>query len=451
MDFIHSVLALIVTLGVLITFHEFGHFWVARRCGVKVLRFSVGFGKPLFSWYDKQGTEYVIAALPLGGYVKMLDEREGEVPEELAGQAFNRKPVGQRFAIVAAGPLANFLLAIVAYWFLFVIGTTVPAPLVGQVTEGSPAAEAGLQSGDEVLKVGNRNTSSWQEVGLGLLNHMGETTQIHLEVQNQRDTSSRQLELQVERFLSGQDQPDPLGSLGIQPWRPDVEPVLGSIQSSSPAQRAGLQPGDRIQAVNQLTVANWQELVDQLQAHPGQAIQLSVQRGGERLQLEVTPDRRQLEDGREVGFIGAGVQMPEWPEELLREQRFGPVTAIWRATEKTGEMSWLTLTSVGKMISGLISPTNLSGPITIARVASDSAKSGWESFITFLAYVSISLGILNLLPIPILDGGHLVYYAIEAVRGKPVSERIQEMAARFGLAILGTLMLMAFYFDLLRL
>ncbi|SFC38314.1 regulator of sigma E protease [Marinospirillum celere] len=451
MDFLHSLLALIVTLGVLITFHEYGHFWVARRCGVKVLRFSVGFGKPLVRWYDKQGTEYVIAALPLGGYVKMLDEREAEVPEELLEQSFNRKPVGQRFAIVAAGPLANFLLAIVAYWFLFVIGTSVPAPVVGQVTDGSPAAEAGLQSGDEVLKVGNRTTPSWQEVGLGLLNHMGETTSIALEVQNTRDTSSRQLELQVERFLSGQDQPDPLSSLGIQPWRPDVEPILANIQNSSPAQEAGLQPGDRVVAVNQENIENWQQLVDQLQANPGRELELTLDRQGERLRVMVTPATRQLDDGREVGFIGAGVQMPEWPEDLLREQRFGPVASLWRATEKTGEMSWLTLNAIGKMVTGLISPTNLSGPITIARVASDSAKSGWESFITFLAYVSISLAILNLLPIPILDGGHLVYYAIEAIRGKPVSERVQEMAARFGLLILGSLMLMAFYFDLLRL
>lgn len=451
MDFIHSLLALIVTLGVLITFHEFGHFWVARRCGVKVLRFSVGFGKPLFSWHDQKGTEYVVAALPLGGYVKMLDEREAEVPEELLDQAFNRKPVGQRFAIVAAGPLANFLLAIVAYWFLFVIGTSVPAPLVGQVSDGSPAAEAGLQAGDEVLKVGNRTTPSWQEVGLGLLNHMGETTQISLEVQNQRDTSTRQVEIFVERFLAGQNEPDPLGSLGIQPWRPDIQPILGSIQNASAAQRAGLQPDDLILAVNGQPLESWQELVDQLQAHPGQSLELRLQRDNQQLDLTVTPDVRELADGREVGFIGAGVQMPEWPEDLLREQRFGPLTAIWRATEKTGEMSWLTLTSVGKMIGGLISPTNLSGPITIARVASDSAKSGWETFITFLAYVSISLGILNLLPIPILDGGHLVYYAIEAVRGKPVSERIQEMAARVGLLLLGSLMLMAFYFDLLRL
>lgn len=451
MDFLHSLLALIVTLGVLITFHEYGHFWVARRCGVKVLRFSVGFGKPLVRWYDKQGTEYVIAALPLGGYVKMLDERESEVPEELLEQSFNRKPVGQRFAIVAAGPLANFLLAIVAYWLLFVIGTSVPAPVVGQVEEGSPAAEAGLHSGDEVLRVGNRNTPSWQEVGLGLLNHMGETTRISLEVQNQRDTSSRQLEIQVERFLSGQDQPDPLASLGIQPWRPDVAPILANIQNSSPAQNAGLRPGDRVLAVNGESVDNWQQLVDQLQANPERELMLSLERDGQELEVTVTPGIRQLEDGREVGFIGAGVQMPEWPQELLREQRFGPVVSIWRATEKTAEMSWLTLNSIGKMITGLISPTNLSGPITIARVASDSAKSGWESFITFLAYVSISLAILNLLPIPILDGGHLVYYAIEAIRGKPVSERVQEMAARFGLLILGSLMLMAFYFDLLRL
>ena len=451
MDFIHSLLALIVTLGILITFHEFGHFWVARRCGVKVLRFSVGFGKPLFSWHDRQGTEYVIAALPLGGYVKMLDEREGEVPEELLDQSFNRKPVGQRFAIVAAGPLANFLLAILAYWLLFVAGTSVPAPLVGEVLEDSPAAVAGLQPGDEVLGVGSRATPSWQEVGIGLLGYMGETTRIPLEVQNQRDTASRFLELPVERFLAGQEQPDPLAGLGIQPWRPDIEPILNNIQTASPAQAAGLQAQDRILAVNGENISNWQTLVDWLQAHPGQPLQLLVEREGRRLTLEVTPESRELADGRQIGFIGAGVQMPEWPEELLREQRFGPVAALWRATEKTGEMSWLTLNAISKMVTGLISPTNLSGPITIARVASDSAKTGWESFLGFLAYVSISLAILNLLPIPILDGGHLVYYAIEAIRGKPVSERTQEMAARFGLAILGTLMLMAFYFDLMRL
>ncbi|WP_114417302.1 sigma E protease regulator RseP [Marinospirillum perlucidum] len=451
MDFLHSVFALIITLGVLITFHEFGHFWVARRCGVKVLRFSVGFGKPLFRWYDRQGTEYVLALLPLGGYVKMLDEREAEVPEELLPQAFNRKPVGQRFAIVAAGPLANFILAIAAYWLLFVLGTSVPAPIVGQVADQSPAAEAGLQAGDEVISVDRRETPSWQEVGMGFLSHMGETTQIGLQVRGEDTSVTRDLQVQVTNFLAGQDEPNPLQSLGIQPWRPQIEPLLGSIQDASPAQAAGLKPDDRILAVNGEPIDSWQSLVDRLQANPGIQLTLTVQRQGQELTTRVTPATRQLDDGREVGFIGAGVQMPEWPAELLREQRFGPLESIWKATEKTAEMSWLTVHSIGKMLAGLISPTNLSGPITIARVASDSAKSGWDSFITFLAYVSISLGVLNLLPIPILDGGHLLYYAIEAITGKPVSENIQEKAARLGILLLGSLMLMAFYFDLLRL
>lgn len=451
MDFLHTVFALIITLGILITFHEFGHFWVARRCGVKVLRFSVGFGKPLLRWHDRLGTEYVIALLPLGGYVKMLDERESEVPAEQLDQAFNRKPVAQRFAIVAAGPLANFLLAILAYWLLFVVGTQVPAPLVGQVQENSPAATAGLQPGDEVLRVNGRNTPSWQEVGLGLLANMGESTRITLDVRQENASHERQLQVDVKNFLAGQNEPDPFGSLGFTPWRPDIEPVLGSIQPGSPAAAAGLQADDRILRVNQQSITSWAALVEQLQAHPEQQILLQVQRSSEQLELPITPAARILDDGREVGFIGAGVKMPDWPAHLQRELRFGPVESLWRATEKTAEMSWLTLHSIGKMITGLISPTNLSGPITIARVASDSAKSGWESFITFLAYVSISLAILNLLPVPVLDGGHLMFYAIEALRGKPVSEAAQEMATRVGLAMLGTLMIMAFYFDILRL
>lgn len=451
MDFLHNILALIVTLGILITFHEFGHFWVARRCGVKVLRFSVGFGKPLIRWHDKQGTEYVIAALPLGGYVKMLDEREGDVPEELADQSFNRKSVAQRFAIVAAGPLANFLLAIVAYWFIFIVGTQVPAPLVGKVETGSPAAMAGIKQGDEILSVNGKTTASWQDVGLGLLSHMGETTRISLNVRNEQDSYQRELNLNLTNFLTNQEHPDPFGTLGINPWRPQLAPVLGSIQSSGAAQAAGLQAGDKIIGVNNLTINSWAALVEQLQANPNNSISLTIERNQQQQKITITPGVRVQDDGKEVGFIGAGVQMPEWPAELLREQRFGPVDSLVRASHKTVEMSWLTLNSIGKMVSGLISPTNLSGPITIARVASDSARSGWESFISFLAYVSISLGILNLLPIPVLDGGHLLFYAVEAVRGKPVTEAVQEAATRVGVLMLGSLMLLAFYFDLMRL
>ncbi|GLR63675.1 RIP metalloprotease RseP [Marinospirillum insulare] len=451
MDFLHTVLALIITLGILITFHEFGHFWVARLCGVKVLRFSVGFGKPLFTWHDKQGTEYVIAALPLGGYVKMLDEREGDVPEALADQSFNRKSVGQRFAIVAAGPVANFLLAILAYWLIFIIGTQVPAPLVGKVEPDSPAALAGLKQGDEILSVDGSNTPSWQEVGLGLLSRMGETTNLTLNVRNEQDSYQRELNLKLTNFLSGQEQPDPFGNLGISPWRPELAPVLGSIQSTGAAKAAGLQAGDKVIGVNNLTITSWNGLVEQLQANPNQQIYLTIQRDAQRLEVAITPGVRVLEDGSQVGFIGAGVDVPEWPAELLREQRFGPVDSLVRASQKTAEMSWLTLNSLGKMVTGLISPSNLSGPITIARVASDSARSGWESFISFLAYVSISLGILNLLPIPVLDGGHLFFYAIEAIRRKPVTEAVQEAATRVGILMLGSLMLLAFYFDLMRL
>ncbi|NLW05983.1 MAG: RIP metalloprotease RseP [Pseudomonadaceae bacterium] len=451
MDLLHTVFSLIITLGILITFHEFGHFWVARRCGVKVLRFSVGFGKPLLRWHDKQGTEYVIAALPLGGYVKMLDEREGNVPEALADQSFNSKSVGQRFAIVAAGPLANFLLAIVAYWFIFIVGTQVPAPLVGQVEIGSPAALAGLRQGDEILSVNGNATPSWQEVGLGLLARMGETTQVTLNVQNEQDSYQRELSVQLTQFLAGQEQPDPFGTLGINPWRPEVAPVLGAIQASGAAEEAGLQAGDKITAVNNLPINSWAALVEQLQTNANTELYLTLERNQQTLQLAVTPGVRLLDDGREVGFIGAGVQMPEWPAELLREQRFGPIDSLLRASQKTLDMSWLTLNSIGKMVTGLISPQNLSGPITIARVASDSARSGWESYISFLAYVSISLGILNLLPIPVLDGGHLLFYAIEAIRRKPVAEAVQEAATRVGVLMLGSLMLLAFYFDLLRL
>lgn len=455
MQVIHSVLALVVTLGILITFHEFGHYWVARRCGVKVLRFSIGFGKALFKWRNKEGTEFVIALLPLGGYVKMLDEREAPVPAHLADQSFNSKSVGQRFAIVAAGPLANFLLAILVYWFIFIWGSQVHAPIIGEVKNDTPAAQAGLSREDEILSINQRATPSWQAVSIELLNQLGNSSTLEIEYRSNALTNSgshsRTTSLELNNFLAGVKEPDPLAALGLTPWQPKLEARLGGILAGSPAEAAGLQTGDLITHLDNQPIDNWHQMVQLLQANPLVDIPARVIRANQSLEVILTPQLKHLDDGRQVGFIGAGVEVPPWPEELLREEKYNPISAIPQALAKTYTMTELTIKSIGKMLTGLISPSNLSGPITIARVASDTAKSGLESFLSFLAYVSISLGILNLLPIPVLDGGHLAFYTYEAIRGKPMSEALQMQATKIGLALLLSLMVLAFYFDLMRL
>ncbi|MWJ27344.1 sigma E protease regulator RseP [Halomonas sp. ZH2S] len=451
MGLIQNILAVIVVLGLLVTFHEYGHFWVARRCGVKVLRFSIGFGKPLWSRYDRHGTEFVIAAIPLGGYVKMLDEREAPVPENQLDQAFNRKNVWQRIAIVFAGPLANFLLAIVAYWALFVVGTTTVSPVIGAVEPESPAAHAGLQSGHEITAVQGEKVSSWGEINLKLVSAIGESGELVLQARQDIDQSARDYRLPVDDYLVRQDPPQPLSTLGITPWQPEFPPVLGQVLDGEAAAEAGLRPGDRIKAVNGEPVDDWMQFVNIVRGNPGESLSLEIERDGQRQSMTLTPGRTTLETGVEIGYIGAGVEPVSWPEEYRREIRYGPVEAVGQAFSRTGEMTLLTLGAIRKMLVGLISPSNLSGPITIAQVAGDSARTGVEAFITFLAYLSISLGVLNLLPIPVLDGGHLLYYFIEAVRGRPVSEQVQAIGLRIGLALVGSLMLMALYFDLMRL
>ncbi|MHB0776802.1 sigma E protease regulator RseP [Halomonas sp. WWR20] len=451
MDAIQNLLAVIVVLGLLITFHEFGHFWVARRCGVKVLRFSVGFGKPLWSRVDRHGTEYALAAIPLGGYVKMLDEREGPVSPDELDQAFNRKSVWRRIAIVAAGPLANFLLALVAYWVLFVYGTTTVTPVIGEVAPDSPAARGGLTPGQEIVTVNGHSTPSWEEVNLKLVALIGANGELSIAVRDPDESVTRELRVPVSDWLVRQDPPRPLLSLGITPWRPEVPAVLGQVLEEERAAQAGLQPGDRIQAVNATPVENWMDFVEQVREHPETALTVTLQRNGQRQSVELIPASRELENGQTVGYIGAGAQSVEWPEESRRNISYGPLGAVSQSLAKTGEMTVLTLDSIRKMLVGLISPSNLSGPITIARIAGESARSGLESFVSFLAYLSISLGVLNLLPIPVLDGGHLVYYLIEVVRGKPVSDTAQAFGLRIGVALVGTLMIMALYFDLMRL
>ncbi|WP_438766204.1 sigma E protease regulator RseP [Kushneria sp. TE3] len=449
MGILQNIVAVIVVLGLLITIHEFGHFWVARRCGIRVLRFSVGFGKPLISRVDRHGTEFALAAIPLGGYVKMLDEREGPVEPDEQHLAFNRQHVLKRIAVVIAGPLANFILAVVAYWVMFMVGTTAIVPMVGEVSPDSPAARGGLQNGQEIVAVQGRQTPDWNGVNLALVAEIGASG--HLEVSTRNDQGRlEEHRLPVERFMARQDPPEPLRTLGFMPWRPDIAPVIGQVLDDSPAARGGLEPGDRIRSVNGQPVSQWEALVSRVQASANTPLELQVERDGRDMMLTVTPEARE-QNGETAGFMGAGAGSVSWPPEYQRTLSWGPLGAVGQALSRTGEMTSLTVGAIGKMITGLISPSNLSGPITIARVAGDSARSGFETFISFLAYLSISLGVLNLLPVPVLDGGHLVYYLIELVRGRPVSERVQAFGLRIGMALIASLMLMAFYFDIMRL
>ncbi|MDF0752368.1 RIP metalloprotease RseP [Marinobacter sp. 71-i] len=449
MQIVETILALVLTLGILVTLHEAGHFWVARRCGVKVLRFSVGFGKPLFSWYDRHGTEFAVAAIPLGGYVKMLDEREGPVPEELKDQAFNSKSPSKRIAIAAAGPVANFLFAIFAYWLLSVVGFTTVAPIVGDVSQGSVADRVGLASGMEIHEVDGRRVTSWRDVNMRLLERTGEFGEVTLEVS--QDGSRGTLRGSLGGWQLSEDTPNPLSEFGVTPWRPDVPAVLGEISPGGRAEAAGLKPGDRVVEVDGKPVSDWFELVDFIRDAPETALELTIERDGRTQQIVVTPAERTADDGSVTGFVGAGVSEVTWPDHVLRDVSYGPLAAIPNAVSETWGDTRLTLVAIKKMVTGLLSPTNLSGPITIARIAEASVSSGFEDFIRFLAYLSVSLGVLNLLPIPVLDGGHIVYYTIEAIRRKPLSEQAQAFGLRIGMAMILTLMVFALYNDLMRL
>jgi regulator of sigma E protease len=447
---LYMIVGTLVALGVLVTFHEFGHFWVARRCGVKVLRFSVGFGTPLLRWYDRRGTEFVIAAIPLGGYVKMLDEREGDVPVEQLDQAFSRKTVGQRIAIVIAGPAANFLLALAFFWLVAMLGSQQVRPVIGAVESASLAAEAGLQAGQEIVAVNGEPTTGWAAVNLQLVRRLGESGTLLVNVREQGSTLDSPRQIVLNDWLKGVDEPDPIASLGIRPWRPALAPVLAQLDPQGPAQAAGLQVGDRLVALNGQALDDWQQLVDQVRALPGKSVNLKVERAKQMLDVPVQLAARGEGEARS-GYLGAGVQGGEWPVEMLREVSFGPLEAVAEGFRRTWTMSLLTLDSLKKMLFGELSVKNLSGPITIAKVAGASAESGFGDFLNFLAYLSISLGVLNLLPIPVLDGGHLLFYLIEWARGRPLSERVQGWGMQIGISLVIGVMLLALVNDLSRL
>ena len=450
MSALYMIVGTLVALGVLVTFHEFGHFWVARRCGVKVLRFSVGFGMPLLRWHDKKGTEFVVAAIPLGGYVKMLDEREGEVPADQLDQSFNRKTVRQRIAIVAAGPIANFLLAMVFFWGLAMLGSEQVRPVIGAVESGSVAARAGLGAGQEIVAIDGEPTSGWAAVNLQLVRRLGESGSLQLMVREQGSTVDSPRELVLDKWLKGADEPDPIRSLGIRPWRPAMPPILAELDPKGPAQAAGLKTGDRLLALDGQPVSDWQQVVDSVRVRPDSKIVLRIERDGAPIDVPVTLAARG-ESKAPTGYLGAGVKAVDWPPEMIREVSFGPVAAIGEGVRRTWTMSVLTLDSLKKMLFGELSVKNLSGPITIAKVAGASAQSGVADFLNFLAYLSISLGVLNLLPIPVLDGGHLLFYLIEWARGRPLSDRVQGWGIQIGISLVVGVMLLALVNDLGRL
>jgi regulator of sigma E protease len=455
LEFLGSVWWLLVALGLLITFHEFGHYWVARRLGVKVLRFSVGFGKALWRRRGRDGVEYVIAALPLGGYVKMLDEREDEVDESELGVAFNRQPVGSRIAIVAAGPVFNLVFAVLAFWVMFMVGIPESRPVIGEVS--GIAAEAGLRPEDEIISLDGDRTATWSHAILGLVTHAIDRDSVQVVVE-ERNGERRNVVLDLGALPDDFSEERTLQSIGVAPWRAAIPALVGEVSPGSPAEAAGLRPGDRITSIAGEAVPDWSWLGFLLQQHgaEGQPITVGVERDGISMDIEVRPVLE--ESGLFSSRLILGITN-EGPDEDTRaglERAYlilshGPVDGLAAAFSETWRLTRSTIGLLGRMLSGSASVKNLSGPISIAQFANDSANAGLSNFLFFLGLISLSLGILNLLPIPVLDGGHLMYYLIELVKGSPVSEQVQLKGQYVGLVALFGLMSLAFVNDILRL
>ena len=450
------VIALLVTLGILVTIHEFGHFWVARRCGVKVLKFSIGFGKAIKTWVGRDGVEYIIAPIPLGGYVKMLGQEDTAVADTSGLSTSQRecsfacKPLWQKTAIVAAGPVANFLLAIFVFWLINIsYGVSGIAPVVHNVIEGSIAETAGLRAGDEILAVDGQETIIWQQVALQLLARMGETGEITLAVDPADSSRTREIQLPINAWMAAEAAPNPVGNLGIIQF--EVPADIAGIVPGGAAEAADLREGDEIISVDGKSIRGWTHWVEVIRASPELTLNVAVQRGGINTDLLMTPKTATLDDGSVIGSIGAYVKETTLaellPPEMQRQINYNVLSAIQPAISKTLEMSIFILNSVKKMITLEISPKNIGGPITIAKVAGETATLGPEFYLGFLALLSISLGVMNLLPIPVLDGGHLLFYAIEAVIRRPVPERIQAFGLQLGLLLISGIMVLAIYND----
>ena len=451
-ELLQSIIAFIIALGVLITFHEFGHYWVARRCGVKILRFSIGFGKPIYKKiFGEDQTEFVIAALPLGGYVKMLDEREVEVKEEELARSFNSKSLGQRFAIVAAGPVFNFIFAAFAYWLIFIVGVNGLKPIIGAVQPGSISQQAGLIKGQEIVAVDGEITKTWSAVIDKLVTHTVNADQIVLTTKDINEIKQTiQLDLSkvsIDDMAEGKL----LEVLGLKVIELKLPAIIGEIMPDGAAEEAGLLKYDEILSVNGQTIESWGEWVEIIRENPEQQLLIEILRANTIIELVLVPKTVQSGE-QQIGRIGAAVFQTEgFFESYFALESYSPLKAIVKAFEKTWDMSLLTLQVLGKMLIGEASVKNLSGPISIAQYAGQSAGIGLVAFLSFMAIVSVSLGVLNLLPVPLLDGGHLLYYLVEFVLGKPVSEETQILGQQVGLVLLLGLMSIAFYNDISRL
>jgi regulator of sigma E protease len=452
MKMLFFLAAFLVAIGILVAVHEFGHYWVAKKLGFKVLRFSIGFGKPLLMRVGKDAdrTEYCVAAIPLGGYVKLLDEREGEVSPAELHRSFTRRPVLHRIAVLLAGPAMNLLFASVLYAILAMVGTEIVKPVIGQVRLDSPAAAAGLQRGDQIVRVGDRNVGDTEELQIALIRQFTDDGVIPLRVR--RDGTERSLTLRVAADRRAMTEPGRLlPGLGFDLATWNANTLVHDAPSGSAGARAGLRAGDRLLAVDGQSVANRMEFIALVSGAPGRDISIEVERGAERLRI-VAAVPRIIEQGRPIGRLGITLEEgpQSWPPGLVETHRLGPIDAVVSGVAKTWEMSSLTVQMLWRIVTGQVSAKNISGPISIAEFAGISAYLGLTAFLAFLAIISVSLGVLNLMPVPLLDGGQVLYQVVEAVKGTPLSERAQLFGQQVGIALLVVLMSLAFYNDISR-
>ncbi|WP_257326215.1 sigma E protease regulator RseP [Pseudoalteromonas rhizosphaerae] len=448
-DFLWNLGSFILALGILVTVHEYGHFWVARKAGVKVLRFSIGFGKPLIKWHDKHDTEYVIAAIPLGGYVKMLDERVDEVSAEQRHLSFNAKSVQARIAIVAAGPLANFIFAIFALAAMYMVGVQSVKPVVGSVNEGSRAEQAGIMPSQQIIKIGDNDIATWQDATFALMASLGDKS-VAVTVRDEQFQEQVKM-LDIDGWKLDQQDVPPLASLGIVPFRPQATLTVATISPNSAAADANLQAGDEIIAVNGEKITSWTQLVNVIQQSANKSLQFSVKRQDSIELLNVTPKGQRNSDGLLQGFLGVAPVVETWPDGYIETRHYGPLDSMVLGVSETWRLISLSFDMIGNLITGQVSVKNLSGPVGIAVGAGTSVSYGLVAFLGFLALISVNLGVFNLLPLPVLDGGHLMYYIIELFRKKPVSEKTQEFGFKVGALLLIFLTCFALFNDVSRL